>query len=72
MRRSGRRTAVTYLGVEGRVVQWWMGGVIVVEVYFFFPFKYNYILIKYARNAFLPGNYWRQEAEIAFHTSNHN
>jgi len=37
MRRSGRRTAVTYLGVEGRVVQWWMGGVIVVEVYFFFP-----------------------------------
>ena len=37
MRRSGRRTAVTYLGVEARVVQWWMGGVIVVEVYFFFP-----------------------------------
>jgi len=52
-------------------VQWWMGGVIVVKVYFFFPFKYNYILIKYARNAFLPGNYWRQEAEIAFHTTNH-
>ena len=37
MRRSGRRTVVTYLGVEGQVVQWWMGGVIVVEVYFFFP-----------------------------------
>ena len=38
---------------------------------FLFPFKYNYILIKYGRNIFLPANYWRQEAELAFHTTNH-
>jgi len=36
-----------------------------------FPFKYNYILIKYAHNTFLPANYWREEAELAFHTTNH-